>query len=114
MEAATSGNPKFFLGTDSAPHAVENKESACGCAGIFTGHAAIELYLEAFETTGKLNLFESFSSRNGKAFYGNIEDLERRTTTLRKESWVVPETYNFGGSTVRPLRAGEQILWKKA
>ena len=114
IDAATSGSPKFFLGTDSAPHAVGNKESACGCAGIFTGHAALELYLEAFDEAGKLDIFENFSSRNGKAFYGNVQDTEVRTIKLVKEAWTVPDTYNFGGSVVRPLRAGEQIMWKRA
>lgn len=114
IEAATSGNPKFFLGTDSAPHAVETKESACGCAGIFTGHAAVELYLEAFESAGKLNLFENFSSLYGKAFYGNVEESgESSTIKLVKQAWTVPDTYDFGGNVVRPLRAGEQILWKR-
>lgn len=110
LQAATSGNPKFFIGTDSAPHSVEAKESACGCAGIFTGHAAIELYAEAFETVDSLDKLEQFTSINGQKFYGL--ERSRKTITLIKEDWIVPDTYQFGSSVVRPLRAGEAIKWK--
>lgn len=110
LEAATSGTPKFFIGTDSAPHAVERKESACGCAGIYTAHAAIELYAEAFDSIGALDKLEGFTSIFGQQFYGI--GLNTRKIRLIKESWTVPETYAFGKSTVRPLRAGEEIKWK--
>ena len=111
LAAAVSGNPKFFLGTDSAPHAIEAKESGCGCAGLFTSHAAIELYAEAFDSVNCLDRLENFASVYGAQFYG----LEPNTTsyiTLVNEPWVVPEKYQFGSSNVKPLRAGESILWK--
>lgn len=110
LEAATSGNPKFFLGTDSAPHARNAKEAACGCAGIYTAHAAIELYAEAFEQAGALDRLEAFASFHGPDFYG----LPRNTAriTLVKESWKVPEEYAFGDSTVVPMRAGGEIRWR--
>jgi len=111
LEAATSGNAKFFLGTDSAPHALEAKQSACGCAGVFTGHAALELYAEAFDSIGKLHMLEGFASKFGAAFYQLPENT--RQVRLIKESWTVPESYPFGSSVVRPLRAGEAILWKR-
>ena len=110
IEAATSGNPKFFLGTDSAPHAQHRKESACGCAGSYTAHAAIELYAEVFEQAGALDKLEAFASFNGPDFYGLPRNTD--TITLRKESWTVPETMAFGNDVVVPIRAGEQILWK--
>jgi len=110
LECATSGNPKFFLGTDSAPHSVERKESCCGCAGCFTAHAAIELVAEAFEKTGKLDALEGFVSRHGAAFYGLPAASKRRT--LAREVWEVPDSYPFGPSNVRPLRAGTVLGWK--
>ena len=110
VAAAISGSPKFFLGTDSAPHAKSAKEAACGCAGMYTAHAAIELYAEAFEQAGALDKFEAFSSFNGADFYG----LPRNTDciTLVRESWSVPESLPFGGDTLVPLRAGQSIPWK--
>jgi len=110
LQAATSGNPKFFLGTDSAPHARNTKEAACGCAGIYTAHAAIELYAEAFEQASALDRLEAFASFHGPDFYG----LPRNTAriTLVKESWKVPEEYAFGDSTVVPMRAGGEIRWR--
>jgi dihydroorotase len=110
MRAATSGNPKFFLGTDSAPHARSDKEMSCGHAGIFSAHAAIELYAEAFEQAGALDKLESFASFHGPAFYG----LPRNTGSivLRKEAWTVPGELPFGQATVVPLRAGEPVGWR--
>jgi dihydroorotase len=110
LQAATSGNPKFFLGTDSAPHSINAKESECGCAGIFTGHAAMELYAEAFETVNALDKLEDFSSRFGALFYRLPVDKQK--IVLVKEEWTVPESFQFGSSTVRPLRAGQTIAWK--
>ena len=110
LEAATSGNPKFFIGTDSAPHALETKESACGCAGIFTGHAAVEFYAEAFDSVGKLSQLEGFLSLHGQRFYGISPNAGR--IRLVRGGWVVPESYHFGGSVVRPLRAGETVQWR--
>lgn len=109
-EAAVGGNPKFFLGTDSAPHAQHTKETACGCAGIYTAHAALELYAEAFEQFGALNKLEGFASFHGADFYR----LPRNTgkITLRKESWPVPDSLAFGEHRLIPLRAGESITWK--
>ncbi|MEJ2762457.1 dihydroorotase [Photobacterium sp. MCCC 1A19761] len=112
IEAATSGSPKFFLGTDSAPHARGRKESACGCAGSYTAHAAIELYAEVFEQAGALKHLEAFASFNGPDFYGLPRNTD--TITLRKESWAVPETMAFGDDVVVPIRAGESIQWKVA
>ena len=110
VSAATSGSDKFFLGTDSAPHTVESKESSCGCAGIFTGHAAIELYAEIFDKVDKLDILEKFASLNGSNFYEI--PLNKQKIVLKKEKWLVPETYDFGNSKVRPLRANEYIEWK--
>ena len=110
VEAATSGNPKFFLGTDSAPHAQRDKESACGCAGIYTAHAAIELYAIAFEEAGALDKLEGFASRHGAAFYGLPPN--RGKITLTREEWTVPASLAFGGESLVPLRAGETIPWK--
>jgi len=112
VEAAISGNPKFFLGTDSAPHARTAKEAACGCAGIYTAHAAMELYATAFEEAGALDRLEGFASRFGAAFYGLPEN--RGTITLVRESWEVPSSYGFGAETLVPLRAGETVPWKLA
>lgn len=110
IEAATSGSPKFFLGTDSAPHAQGRKESACGCAGSYTAHAAIELYAEVFEQAGALDKLEAFASFNGPDFYGLPRNTD--TITLVKESWTVPETISFGSDVVVPIRAGEEMNWK--
>ncbi|MCQ1057331.1 dihydroorotase [Photobacterium sp. DNB23_23_1] len=109
VEAATSGSPKFFLGTDSAPHAQERKESACGCAGSYTAHAAIELYTEVFEQAGALDKLEAFASFNGPDFYGLPRNAD--TITLTKENWAVPETMSFGNDVVVPIRAGEEMTW---
>jgi dihydroorotase len=110
VKAATSGNPKFFLGTDSAPHAKNTKEAACGCAGMYTAHAAIELYAEAFEAANSLDKLEAFASFYGADFYG----LPRNTTqiTLQKQSWQVPNSIPFGDDVIVPLRAGQQINWQ--
>jgi dihydroorotase len=110
LEAATSGSPKFFLGTDSAPHASVMKEnSVCG-AGCFTALSALELYLDAFEALGALDRFEAFASFNGPDFYG----LPRNTgtVTLRKQSWTLPESVPFGDAQLKPLRGGETLAWK--
>jgi dihydroorotase len=110
IEAATSGNKKFFLGTDSAPHAKGRKESSCGCAGSYTAHASLELYAEAFEAAGKLENLEAFASFNGADFYGLPRNSD--TVTLVKEEWSVPESMPFGSDTVVPIRGGETISWK--
>lgn len=109
LRAATSGSPKFFLGTDSAPHPTFAKESSCGCAGVFSAHASLELYAEAFDREGKLELLDDFCSKYGAEHYG----LERNTRkiTLERRPWTVPIAYDFGESTVTPLRAGEQVMW---
>ena len=112
LAAATSGNPKFFLGTDSAPHSKHAKESACGCAGIYTAHAAIELYAEAFEATNALGQLEGFASFYGADFYGLPRNTD--TITLVKEPWEVPREFAFGDDKLIPLRAGERILWRLA
>ena len=110
VRAATSGSPKFFLGTDSAPHAAVLKErSVCG-AGCFTAPAALELYAEAFEAVGALDRLEGFASLNGPAFYGL--PVNRGTVTLRRRSWTVPETLPFGDATIKPLRGGETLAWQ--
>jgi len=110
VKAATSGSPKFFLGTDSAPHAQHTKENACGCAGCYSAHNAIELYAEAFEAAGALDKLEGFASFYGADYYG----LPRNTAqiTLRKEDWLVPATVGFGEHQLVPLRAGETMKWK--
>ena len=112
IEAATSGNPKFFLGTDSAPHAQSSKEAACGCAGIYSAHAAIELYAEVFEAADALDKLEAFASFFGADFYR----LPRNTTciTLVKEMWSVPAYLGFGSHRLVPLRAGEPVAWRLA
>jgi dihydroorotase len=112
VKAATSGNPKFFLGTDTAPHARDTKETECGCAGIYTAHAALELYAEAFEVVGDLDKLEGFASHFGADFYGLPRN--KGTITLEKREWVVPGEYPFGHETVVPLRAGEKVAWKLA
>lgn len=110
IAAATSSNPKFFLGTDSAPHARHTKENACGCAGIYSAHAAIELYAEVFDRHECLDKLEGFASFYGANFYG----LPRNTQqiTLEKSDWQVPETLAFANETLVPMRAGETIHWK--
>jgi dihydroorotase len=110
VEAATSGNPKFFLGTDSAPHARRDKEAACGCAGVYTGHAALELYAVAFEEAGALDKLEGFASLFGARFYGLPANQE--TVTLVRKEWTVPQRLDFGGEELVPLRAGEKLSWK--
>ncbi|MFZ4757831.1 MAG: dihydroorotase [Burkholderiaceae bacterium] len=112
LEAATSGSPRFFLGTDSAPHARHLKENACGCAGCYTAPHAIELYAAAFESVGALDRLEGFASHHGPDFYG----LPRNTTrvTLRRESWTVPADLPFGDDTIVPLAAGEPLAWRLA
>ncbi len=113
IEAATSGNPRFFLGTDSAPHARSAKECACGCAGIYTAHAAIELYAEAFETVDALDRLEAFASFHGPDFYGLPRNQDK--ITLQKEIWLPPESLDFGpGDRLVPLRAGEPVFWRLA
>ena len=110
VEAAISGNPKFFLGTDSAPHTQHAKESACGCAGIYSAHTAIELYAEVFEQAGALDKLEGFASFFGADFYGlprNTQEIK-----LRREDWSVPATLGFAGQRLVPLRAGEMVKWK--
>jgi len=110
IEAAISGNPKFFLGTDSAPHAIKNKESACGCAGIYTAHAAIELYAEFFEQENALDKLEGFASQFGADFY----KLPRNTgkITLEKSPWKVPPAFPGESDAIRPFRANETITWR--
>lgn len=110
IKAATSGNAKFFLGTDSAPHTKHAKEAACGCAGMYTAHAALELYAEAFESVNQLDKLEAFASFYGADFYG----LPRNTAqiTLQKTSWTVPNELAMGNESLVPLRAGQQIHWK--
>ena len=112
VKAATSGNPKFFLGSDTAPHARNTKENDCGCAGMYTAHAALELYAEAFEAANALDKLEGFASRFGADFYG----LPRNEGTVRLEKvdWQVPGEYPFGTETVVPLRAGQKLAWRFA
>jgi dihydroorotase len=110
IEAATSGNNKFFLGTDSAPHAQHAKESACGCAGCYTAHAAIELYTEVFEQEDALDKLEAFASLNGPAFYQL--PVNEDTITLVKKSWQVPATLSFGNDVVVPVRGDDSIAWQ--
>jgi dihydroorotase len=110
VDAATSGSAKFFLGTDSAPHAAHLKEHASGCAGCYTALSAIELYAEAFDAAGKLDKLEGFASFYGADFYS----LPRNTSriTLRQESWTLPETLPFGEAVLKPLRGGEALAWR--
>jgi dihydroorotase len=108
--AAISGSKKFFLGTDSAPHARERKESSCGCAGIYTAHAALELYAQAFETAAALDKLESFASHFGPDFYGLPRNTQ--TITLEKADWTIPGSYPLGESTVVPMHAGETLHWR--
>ena len=110
VQAATSGNAKFFLGTDSAPHPAHLKEHASGCAGCYTAHAAMELYAQAFDAAGALDKLEGFASFHGADFYG----LPRNTGTiiLRRESWTVPETFAFGEAQLKPLCGGDALPWR--
>jgi len=114
LEAATSGSRKFFLGTDSAPHAKGAKESACGCAGIFSAHAAVELYASAFEQTGTLDRLEGFASHFGADFYGLPRNKEQ--VTLVRQDWRVPDILPFankrGEAPLVPFLAGEIVHWK--
>ena len=110
VQAATGGHPRFFLGTDSAPHPAHLKEHATGCAGCYTAHAALELYAEAFDAAGALDQLEAFASLNGADFYG----LPRNTgtVTLEKTSWTPPESFAFGAGELKPLRSGESLAWR--
>ena len=110
LAAATSGNPKFFLGTDSAPHERCAKESACGCAGIYTAHAAIELYAEAFEQSGALDRLEAFASFHGADFYRLPRNYDK--ITLERRSWLVPQQFGDGQEAIVPLRAAERVAWR--
>ena len=112
LSAATSGNPKFFLGSDSAPHARRDKESACGCAGIYTAHAAIELYAEVFDSEDALHRLEAFASFRGADFYGLPRNTER--LTLERKPWTVPPQLGQGDEALIPLRAGESVRWSLA
>ena len=110
VQAATSGSPKFFLGTDSAPHAAHLKEHATGCAGCYTAHAALEMYAEAFDNANALDKLEGFASFHGADFYG----LPRNsgTVTLRREEWTPPPSFAYGEAELKPLRSGEALPWK--
>jgi dihydroorotase len=110
VKAATSGSRKFFLGTDSAPHAQHTKENACGCAGCYSAHSAIELYAEAFENAGALDKLEAFASFYGADYYGLPRNADK--VTLRKEKWEIPASVKFGEHRLVPLRAGETMQWK--
>ncbi len=110
IDAATSGHPSFFLGTDSAPHPRHAKESDCGCAGIFSAHAAIELYAEVFEQAGALERLEGFASHHGADFYGLPRNTD--TITLRADPWQVPATLPMGKDTLVPLRAADTVRWR--
>ena len=110
VKAATSGNPKFFLGTDSAPHARHTKETACGCAGIYSAHAGIELYAEAFDAAGSLDKLEGFASFHGADFYGLARN--GRQITLVRSAWSVPGEIPYGADTLVPLRGGDTVAWK--
>lgn len=110
IAAATSGSPKFFLGTDSAPHGRHRKEADCGCAGCYTAYAAIELYAEAFETAGALDKLEAFASFHGPDFYGLPRSQDK--ITLQKSPWQAPDELPLGADVVRPLRAGETLGWQ--
>lgn len=111
LKAIGSGSKKFFLGTDSAPHVASRKESGCGCAGIYSAHAALELYAEAFESIGKLELLRAFACENGADFYG-LKRNEVGETVLKQQEWKVPDSYPFDNGVVVPLKAGETMRWK--
>ncbi|MBV9345837.1 MAG: dihydroorotase [Gammaproteobacteria bacterium] len=110
LEALAAGSPRFFLGTDSAPHARGDKERACGCAGVFSAHAALELYAEAFESIGALPRLEAFAAFHGADFYGLPRN--RDAVTLVREPWSVPAQFPYGADTLVPLRAGESVAWR--
>jgi dihydroorotase len=110
LAAVARGTPRIFLGTDSAPHARRAKENACGCAGIFSAHAALELYAQAFEAAGALDRLEAFAAFHGADFYGLPRN--RGTVTLTRESWQVPASYAFGADALVPLGAGEALPWR--
>ena len=110
IAAATSGDPQFFLGTDSAPHQRQRKESACGCAGSYTAHAAMEFYADVFEKNNSLDKLEGFASQYGAAFYGLPENTG--TISLKRETWNCPSEYEFGDDVLIPIGAGEQLSWK--
>jgi dihydroorotase len=110
LEAATSGKPDFFLGTDSAPHSTNNKETACGCAGVYTGHAAIEFYAEVFDQAGKLDFLEGFASHFGPDFYRLPRNND--SITLSRQAWQVDQQLPLGSDFLTPLRAGESIQWR--
>ncbi|HUL41272.1 MAG TPA: dihydroorotase [Burkholderiales bacterium] len=110
IKAATSGNPKFFLGSDSAPHSKNAKQAACGCAGIYSAHAAIELYAEAFEQAGALDKLEAFASLHGADFYRLPRNSQK--TVLVRRRWKVPDSLRFGKQSLVPLRAGEFVDWR--
>ncbi len=112
IRAATSGDPKYFLGTDSAPHPRQGKETACGCAGCYTAHAALELYAEAFESADALDKLETFASFHGPDFYGLPRNT--KTLTLLRQPTSVPDRFPFGTDTLIPLRAGETVRWRLA
>jgi dihydroorotase len=112
IEAATGNDARFFLGTDSAPHAKHTKETACGCAGIFSAHAAIELYAEAFEQAGRLDRLQAFASERGADFYGLPRNSER--ITLERTSWTPPASYRYAEDELVPFRAGEPLAWRLA
>jgi dihydroorotase len=112
VEAATGASAKFFLGTDSAPHSRAAKESACGCAGMFTAHAAIELYAEVFDAAGHLERLEGFASEHGADFYGRPRNAER--VTLERKAWSVPQRLEFGPAELVPYRAGQSVGWSLA
>lgn len=109
VRAATSGSPKFFLGTDSAPHATAKKETACGCAGCYTAHNALEMYAQVFESAGALDKLEGFASHHGPDFYGLPRN--RDTVTLERRDWQIPATLPFGDEQLTPLAAGETLHW---
>ena len=110
VDAATSGNPKFFLGTDSAPHPLRSKEKPPCCAGIYNAYAAIELYASVFDSMDSLATLENFASRNGARFYGL--PLNTQTITMRREQWRIPDTISFADNMLVPFRAGESCQWK--
>ena len=112
VAAATGGSPRFFLGTDSAPHERLTKEHACGCAGMFTAHAAIELYAEVFDAAGRLDRLEAFASRYGADFYRLPHPADR--ITLIREAWSPPPVYEFAGGSLVPYRGGESVAWRLA
>jgi dihydroorotase len=110
LDAVTAGDSRFFLGTDSAPHARSDKESACGCAGVYSAHAALELYAEVFEQAGALPRLEAFASEFGAQFYRL--PLNTGVVTLQRSEWTIPDSYPFGTTTIVPWRAGEKLRWR--